>query len=141
MRADETVLTDEHVVPNLHQVVDLRRVANARVTPAAAVYARACTYFHTIAEQHAQQRGENDDARNDAVARQSDSTTPPENAEAASAAGAVQAPLSEEEQAQEQWLRNIPDSSDTLLRNKFQYQYDQRRRQGELPEAENYAPY
>jgi Ca-activated chloride channel family protein len=94
-----------------------------------------------LAEQHAQQRGENDDARNDAVARQSDSTTPPENAEAASAAGAVQAPLSEEEQAQEQWLRNIPDSSDTLLRNKFQYQYDQRRRQGELPEAENYAPY
>lgn len=94
-----------------------------------------------LAEQHAQQRGENDDARNDAVARQSDGTTPPENAEAASAAGAVQAPLSEEEQAQEQWLRNIPDSSDTLLRNKFQYQYDQRRRQGELPEAENYAPY
>lgn len=94
-----------------------------------------------LAEQHAQQRGENDDAQNDAVARQSDGTTPPENAEAAPAAGAVQAPLSEEEQAQEQWLRNIPDSSDTLLRNKFQYQYDQRRRQGELPEAENYAPY
>ncbi|WP_286694349.1 vWA domain-containing protein [Spongiibacter sp. UBA1325] len=94
-----------------------------------------------LAEQHAQQRGENDDARNDAVARQSDGTTPVENAKAAPAAGAAQAPLSEEEQAQEQWLRNIPDSSDTLLRNKFQYQYDQRRRQGELPEAENYAPY
>lgn len=94
-----------------------------------------------LAEQHAQQRGENDDAQNDAFAQQSDGTTPAENAKAAPAAGATQAPLSEEEQAQEQWLRNIPDSSDTLLRNKFQYQYDQRRRQGELPEAENYAPY
>ncbi|MEE2651917.1 MAG: VWA domain-containing protein [Pseudomonadota bacterium] len=94
-----------------------------------------------LAEQHAQQRDESDNTRNDAVARQSDGTTLPENAEAAPAAGATQAPLSEEEQAQEQWLRNIPDSSDTLLRNKFQYQYDQRRRQGELPEAENYAPY
>jgi Ca-activated chloride channel family protein len=94
-----------------------------------------------LAEQHAQQRGENDDAQNDAFAQQSDGTTPAENAKAAPAAGAAQAPLSEEEQAQEQWLRNIPDSSDTLLRNKFQYQYDQRRRQGELPEAENYAPY
>lgn len=94
-----------------------------------------------LAEQHAQQRGENDNAQNDAFAQQSDGTTPAENAKAAPAAGATQAPLSEEEQAQEQWLRNIPESSDTLLRNKFQYQYDQRRRQGELPEAENYAPY
>ena len=46
-----------------------------------------------------------------------------------------------EEQAQEQWLRNIPDSADQLLRNKFQYQYMQRRQRGEQPEAENYAPY
>ena len=57
------------------------------------------------------------------------------------AAGSSQEPLSEEEQAQEQWLRNIPDSADQLLRNKFQYQYMQRRQRGEQPEAENYAPY
>ena len=64
-----------------------------------------------------------------------------EQGDSNAAAGTSQEPLSEEEQAQEQWLRNIPDSADQLLRNKFQYQYMQRRQRGEQSEAENYAPY
>ena len=43
------------------------------------------------------------------------------------------APLDEEEQqALEQWLRRVPDDPGGLLRQKFQQQYDQRIREGEL---------
>lgn len=99
-----------------------------------------------LAEQHAQQQDYAADDDNGPAGQQQTQATRPdktegeESAEAASTAG-VEQPLSEEEQAQEQWLRNIPDSSDQLLRNKFKYQYLQRRRRGEVPERENYAPY
>lgn len=35
----------------------------------------------------------------------------------------------EEKQANEQWLKRIPDDPAGLLRRKFKYQYDQRGRQ------------
>lgn len=36
-------------------------------------------------------------------------------------------PMTEEEQMLEQWLRKVPDDPSGLLRNKFKYQYMQRR--------------
>lgn len=92
-----------------------------------------------LAKQHAQQPDSEPASKGEPDSTQL-SPEQDRNSQGDSAAASL-APLSEEQQAQEQWLRNIPDSSDTLLRNKFQYQFDQRRRQGELPEAENYAPY
>ncbi|UTF60467.1 tetratricopeptide repeat protein [Gilvimarinus sp. DA14] len=38
----------------------------------------------------------------------------------------------EEQQAQEQWLRQIPDDPSGLLRNKFQYEYQQKRLESKL---------
>ncbi|MBD2858037.1 VWA domain-containing protein [Spongiibacter sp. KMU-158] len=49
--------------------------------------------------------------------------------------------LDEEQQAQEQFLRRIPENDDAFLRRKFHYQAEQRSRQGELPQAEDIAPY
>jgi Ca-activated chloride channel family protein len=38
-------------------------------------------------------------------------------------------------------LRKIPDNPGNLLRNKFQYQHQQRQRRGEQTERNDYAPY
>ena len=51
-------------------------------------------------------------------------------------------PLTEEEQAREQWLRKIPDNPGNLLRNKFRYQHLERQQRGEQQGGnEDYAPY
>lgn len=56
----------------------------------------------------------------------------------ATTAGAEADP--EAQQAMEQWLRRIPDDPSALLRRKFQYQYEERRRRGDLP-GENGQPW
>ncbi|WP_372864377.1 VWA domain-containing protein [Spongiibacter sp.] len=88
------------------------------------------------AEQHATNQ---DSAQSQSPAQPSPES--PQGDDAEQQLAVSEGTLSEEEQAQEQWLRNIPDSADQLLRNKFQYQFQQRRRRGELPEADHYAPY
>ncbi len=100
-----------------------------------------------LAEQHARSQDEHTDSaeQTESTKQQAAQAQPTETGDGEeqtqnSLAAGTQ-PLSEEQQAQEQWLRNIPDSSDQLLRNKFNYQYLQRRRRGEVPERENYAPY
>ena len=111
--------------------------------------AQAAPETPSEATQQAQRDAAADHARQQEAEDSREATNPQPNREQASeeqaernaAVDASQQPLSEEEQAQEQWLRNIPDSADQLLRNKFQYQYMQRRQRGEQPEAENYAPY
>lgn len=60
----------------------------------------------------------------------------------ASATSATAATGSEAEQALEQWLRRIPDDPSGLMRRKFDYQYDQRRkefRQGNWHPPQNEA--
>ncbi len=57
------------------------------------------------------------------------------------AATAESEALSEQQQALEQWLRNIPDDPGGLLRRKFHHQFQQRREREELPRQEDYAPY
>lgn len=45
----------------------------------------------------------------------------------------------EQQQAQEQWLRKIPDDPSGLLRNKFQYEYRQNRNNRQFKDLNNYG--
>ena len=92
------------------------------------------------ADDYVKQSAQADDAEPENQARAAQAGEPEDNAKAPTQ-GAVSGRMSEEDQAGEQWLRQIPDSSDQLLRNKFRYQYLQRRNDGEVPDDDDYAPY
>lgn len=76
-------------------------------------------------------------ASSDATAMSTNEATEEENSSdmneqqkaAAIAQQAEEAPLTEEQQMLEQWLRKVPDDPSGLMRNKFKYQYLQRRQQ------------
>jgi Ca-activated chloride channel family protein len=88
------------------------------------------------ADDYARQAAEQSEAQQASAGKEGD-----EQAENGQAVATSDAPLSEEQQAQEQWLRKIPDNPGNLLRNKFQYQHQQRQRRGEQTERNDYAPY
>ena len=95
-----------------------------------------------LAEDYARQAAEQSEAMQKAMdanqeAKQKDSADA-KQATAAIASDEAE-PLSEEEQAREQWLRKIPDNPGNLLRNKFYYQHQQRGEQ--QGSNEDYAPY
>lgn len=106
-------------------------------------------------DQQAAQQQSADDYVQQSAAPAGEPGDPPQQANAATSAAAeadestdqnadravATGRLSEEDQAGEQWLRQIPDGSDQLLRNKFRYQYLQRRNNGDVPDDDNYAPY
>jgi Ca-activated chloride channel family protein len=95
-----------------------------------------------LAEDYARQAAEQNDAVQKALAAKQAEGGEDKPAEQASAAIASDEPLSEEEQAREQWLRNIPDNPGNLLRNKFRYQHLDRQQRGEQQgNNEDYAPY
>lgn len=95
-----------------------------------------------LAEDYARQTAEQNDAVQKALAAKQAEGGEDKPAEQASAAIAGDEPLSEEEQAREQWLRNIPDNPGNLLRNKFRYQHLDRQQRGEQQgNNEDYAPY
>ncbi|WP_373080086.1 VWA domain-containing protein [Zhongshania sp.] len=88
-----------------------------------------------LAEDYAKQAAEQKPApTTDGEANHEESTTPANVAES-------QQPLSEEDQSRELLLRQIPDNPGNLLRNKFQYQQQQRQQRGKQIEREDYAPY
>lgn len=93
-----------------------------------------------LAEDYARQAAEQNEAMQKAMqekqdAKQQDGDTN----EQATAVMPSDEPLSEEDQAREQWLRKIPDNPGNLLRNKFRYQHQQRSEQQGT--NEDYAPY
>lgn len=101
------------------------------------------------AQQQAQQQSADDYVKQSAQANKGGADTqaqaaqpgePDDNAQQPTES-AVSGRMSEEDQAGEQWLRQIPDSSDQLLRNKFRYQYLQRHNDGDVPDDDDYAPY
>lgn len=96
-----------------------------------------------LAEDYARQAAERNEAVQKALEaqqQQSEQADSPE--EQAAAVSATDEPLSEEDQAREQWLRKIPDNPGNLLRNKFRYQHLDRQQRGEQPGTnEDYAPY
>jgi Ca-activated chloride channel family protein len=95
-----------------------------------------------LAEDYARQAAEQNDAVQKALAAKQAESAEDKPAEQISAAIASDEPLSEEEQAREQWLRNIPDNPGNLLRNKFRYQHLDRQQRGEQQgNNEDYAPY
>tara|TARA_R110001592_G_scaffold63585_11_gene194944 strand:- start:35368 stop:37407 length:2040 start_codon:yes stop_codon:yes gene_type:complete len=95
-----------------------------------------------LAEDYARQAAEQNDAVQEALAAKQAEGAVDKPADQAAAAIASDEPLSEEEQAREQWLRNIPDNPGNLLRNKFRYQHLDRQQRGEQQgNNEDYAPY
>lgn len=95
-----------------------------------------------LAEDYARQAAEQNDAVQKSLAAKQAEGAEDKPAEQAGAAIASDEPLSEEEQAREQWLRNIPDNPGNLLRNKFRYQHLDRQQRGEQQgNNEDYAPY
>lgn len=85
-----------------------------------------------LAEDYARQAAEQNEAMQKAMQENQD-------AKQAAALAPSDDPLSEEDQAREQWLRKIPDNPGNLLRNKFRYQHQQRSEQQGT--NEDYAPY
>lgn len=85
-----------------------------------------------LAEDYARQAAEQNEAMQKAMQENQD-------AKQAAALAPSDEPLSEEDQAREQWLRKIPDNPGNLLRNKFRYQHQQRSEQQGT--NEDYAPY
>ncbi|MEX1667154.1 VWA domain-containing protein [Zhongshania arctica] len=95
-----------------------------------------------LAEDYARQAAEQNDAVQKALAAKQAEGAEDKPADQAAAAIASDEPLSEEEQAREQWLRNIPDNPGNLLRNKFRYQHLDRQQRGEQQgNNDDYAPY
>lgn len=94
------------------------------------------------ARQHAQ-GGRQDKPSKDQQAQPGSPQSPQQGGEQQQAAQASPTSTlpSEEDQAQEQWLRNIPDNPQGLLQRKFQYQSRQRGNRDEISDDENYAPY
>jgi Ca-activated chloride channel homolog len=95
-----------------------------------------------LAEDYAKQSAEQNDAVQKAMEAKRDAKEQSDAGEQAAAAMASDEPLSEEDQAREQWLRKIPDNPGNLLRNKFRYQHLDRQQRGEQQgNNDDYAPY
>jgi Ca-activated chloride channel family protein len=92
-----------------------------------------------LAEDYARQAAEQNKAVQDAMQESQDAKQQNDSPEQASTLTPSDAPLGEEDQAREQWLRKIPDNPGNLLRNKFRYQHLQRSEQQGT--NEDYAPY
>ncbi|MBW2942099.1 VWA domain-containing protein [Zhongshania aquimaris] len=97
-----------------------------------------------LAEDYAKQAAEQNEAVQNALQANQDNKTQGQAADKQTAQAAMESdePLTEEEQAREQWLRKIPDNPGNLLRNKFRYQHLERQQRGEQQGGnEDYAPY
>ncbi|WP_295876479.1 VWA domain-containing protein [uncultured Zhongshania sp.] len=97
-----------------------------------------------LAEDYAKQTAEQNEAVQNALQANQDNKTQDQAADKQTAQAAMESdePLTEEEQAREQWLRKIPDNPGNLLRNKFRYQHLERQQRGEQQGGnEDYAPY
>lgn len=95
-----------------------------------------------LAEDYAKQAAEQNDAVQKAMEAKQDAKDKGDAGQQAAAAVESNEPLSEEDQAREQWLRKIPDNPGNLLRNKFRYQHLDRQQRGEQQGSnEDYAPY
>lgn len=82
------------------------------------------------AQQQAEQKAKEEQAKQEAMqqqaAEQKDGKKAEEKPQDAEPAATASKPLTETQQANEQWLKRIPDDPAGLLKRKFKYQYGQR---------------